>query len=270
MSAYLGLYIGKVIRSEDNGVCKVHVPGVFPDDLENMSSHLPDCMPLSPLFGAGIDTQGLTGAPSAGAHVAVMFLAGDQMKPFYFALAQGSTQWLAEHVGQWKIKTKDLEVVVDDFPGESMTFPSNSSDCATGAPTEDLLATVHIKAVNGINVEIEGACNVLIKGNAYVQVDGDSCETIKGNLYRKIEGDVVEELDGSYKRTVATTITDTATGAVAISGSTALLSGVTGASLGIGAAGSPPTAGLGVDTTGAMRIDTPVGLDIYSPYVEIH
>lgn len=81
-----GFYRGKVVRHEKkNGLCKVFIPGVYPDAYEQTPDDLPDAEQASPLFGGATRGNGMYSIPDVGAVVWCFFQNGDQNLPVYFA-----------------------------------------------------------------------------------------------------------------------------------------------------------------------------------------
>ncbi len=72
-----GFYRGTVLQHMSNGMCKVFVYGVYPDDWSNRPEMLPPAEQASPLFAGANLGNGVFSYPNVGATVWCFFANGD-------------------------------------------------------------------------------------------------------------------------------------------------------------------------------------------------
>jgi hypothetical protein len=198
------------------GRLKIHVPGVYAEELSKDPINLPWAEPVMPL-GGGSWTNELTGClntetgistiphtsskPLEGAQLWVFFEKGDQNYPKYFGAVQSGPGWLSENNNQHVIKTDNVRIRVDEHPlsGESTCFFNTyNENCANGGnivENKPARVDVEIWCASGIalNFFVSGDVNMHVKGDFYEEHLGNKHETLNGNLYRCHIGDVFEE-----------------------------------------------------------------------------
>lgn len=86
-----GFYRGKVLEHMSNGMCKVFVYGVYPDEWQNSPEKLPPAEQASALFAGSNMGNGVFSYPNLGATVWCFFANGDQNYPVYFAATLGGS-----------------------------------------------------------------------------------------------------------------------------------------------------------------------------------
>lgn len=84
-----GMYRGIVKKHLENGVLKVFVPGVFPEQWSTQPDMLPDAEMVVPIFGGNNNGNGVFSYPNIGAVVVCQFLNGDQNLPIVIGATQG-------------------------------------------------------------------------------------------------------------------------------------------------------------------------------------
>lgn len=125
MKKFLGNYRGIVLdNSGSKGMCKIYVPGIYPERINDIDIHsgayallLPWAEPAMPLFGGSSAGQGICSWPKTGANVWVFFEGGDTRRPVYFAGIPGGTAWIAENNKQYTIQTETTKLNIDDKKG---------------------------------------------------------------------------------------------------------------------------------------------------------
>lgn len=92
-----GFYRGRVLEHMSDGMCKVFVYGVYPDEWQNSPEKLPPAEQASALFAGSNMGNGVFSYPNVGATVWCFFANGDQNYPVYFASTLGgksaSARW---------------------------------------------------------------------------------------------------------------------------------------------------------------------------------
>ena len=86
-----GFYRGTVLQHLSNGMCKVFVYGVFPDEWRSAPDMLPPAEQASALFAGSNSGNGVFSYPNIGATVWCFFANGDQNQPVYFASSLGGS-----------------------------------------------------------------------------------------------------------------------------------------------------------------------------------
>lgn len=65
----LGMYRGKVLKHLENGILKVYIPGVYPDEWSTTPDKLPDAEVVVPMFGGNNNGNGVFSYPNIGTMV---------------------------------------------------------------------------------------------------------------------------------------------------------------------------------------------------------
>jgi len=214
---FYGNYRGTVVDNYDplvKGRVKLHIPGVYPEELAKTSSNLPWAEPAMDLFGGSwtnersgdLNTEtGVTTIPHTskltlqGAQVWVFFEHGNWMRPIFFAACQGGEGWHSEHNNQHVIKTDNVRVRIDERPGDSKStckFTSYNEKCnllSKKQVIKDMPTRTDIEIWN----EGGNAVNLIIKGNVNVKIEGDIYEEHVGNKHLTHIGNVYKQHDGS-------------------------------------------------------------------------
>jgi hypothetical protein len=223
-----GFYRGICVDNYDpqiKGRLKIHVPGVYAEELSKVPENLPWAEPVMPLFGGNWTNEQLGGTswdlnnetgvstiPHTsywdnldGAQLWVFFERGDQNYPKYFGAVQAGDGWLSEHNNQHVIKTDNVRIRIDENPGAGTckfdSYNKNNNHLSKKKQISKMPTRTDIEIWN----EGGNAVNIIIKGNVNMKVDGDVFEehtgdkhiTHTGNLYKKHVGDVFEEHDGT-------------------------------------------------------------------------
>ena len=216
MKRYYGIYRGiikfnsygtgllgqAVPDSQLRGKCKIYIPGVYPDEWEDLASKLPWAEPAYGLFGNDATTQGINSVPAVGTFVWIFFEEGDYRYPKYFLVCQGGSGWVSEHVKQHTLNTEKVSIVVDDSP-------------ADGSKNAVLNITVTNPNDEAIEINVNGNVVLNITGNVTQTITGDVSETITGKVTKTITGDVSETITGNVTRRVTGSVNNNVIGNVA-------------------------------------------------------
>lgn len=164
---YYGNYRGIVIYSKDpevRGRCKVHVPGVYPEEFGSKHDLLPWADPVMPLWGGswtapstgdlnrecGHTSPPLPGpGPYEGAQVWVFFEQGNWNYPAYWAAVQAGPGWLSEHKEQHMMNTRNVRLRVDEEP----TLPSTARGKSEWKVKLTIQSPVDVQNISGPAIE---------------------------------------------------------------------------------------------------------------------
>lgn len=99
------------------GRCKIFIPGVYPDVLNNrtMVDSLPYAEQASSLFGGTNNGNGMFSYPNIDSIVYCLFLDGDQNFPVYFASSLGGPITCDEKTGEWAKIRDNVNSPVDNI-----------------------------------------------------------------------------------------------------------------------------------------------------------
>lgn len=89
MKQYFGNYKGIVVKSypNKNGICKVFVPDVYPEEYKEKPEMLPDTIPVIPVgFNNDGEKNGIFATPKENSIVFVFFDGGNINYPYYFGI----------------------------------------------------------------------------------------------------------------------------------------------------------------------------------------
>lgn len=81
-----GFYLGKVLRHESYGRCKIWIPGIHTDDQKEKPDELPDAVQVSQIFGGGRKGNGCFSYPNIDSVVVCFFINRDQNYPAYLGV----------------------------------------------------------------------------------------------------------------------------------------------------------------------------------------
>lgn len=84
-----GLFRGKVLKHLENGILKVYIPDVYPEEWAAQPDKLPDAEMVVPIFGGSNNGNGVFSYPNIGTIVVCQFLDGDQNLPVVVGATQG-------------------------------------------------------------------------------------------------------------------------------------------------------------------------------------
>lgn len=84
-----GMYRGKVLKHLENGILKVYIPDVYPEEWAKQPDKLPDAEMVVPIFGGSNNGNGVFSYPNIGTIVMCQFLDGDQNLPVVIGATQG-------------------------------------------------------------------------------------------------------------------------------------------------------------------------------------
>lgn len=84
---YFGNYRGQVLEHGLNGLCKIFIPGVYPEEFKQNKSKLPWAEPCQPLFAGGAIGNGTFEYPDINSTVWLFFEGGNINYPVFFGLS---------------------------------------------------------------------------------------------------------------------------------------------------------------------------------------
>jgi hypothetical protein len=218
-----GFYRGICVDNYDplvKGRLKIHIPGVYAEELSKVPENLPWAEPVMPLFGGnwtnersgdlnvetGVSTIPHTSSkPLEGAQLWVFFEKGDQNYPKYFGAVQGGPGWLSEHNNQHVIKTDNVRVRIDENPGMGTckfdSYNKNNNHLSKKKQISQMPTRTDIEiwneGGNAVNIIIKGNVNMKVEGDIFEEHLGDKHITHTGNVYKKHIGDIYEEHQGA-------------------------------------------------------------------------
>lgn len=108
-----GFFKGKVVKHCDFGKCKIWIPGIYPDDLEEKPEKLPDAIQVAPMFGGSFKGNGVFSYPNIGSIVVCGFLNEDQNQPIYWGALQGGEDAKAQYT-EARNETSEEAIKTDD------------------------------------------------------------------------------------------------------------------------------------------------------------
>jgi len=218
-----GFYRGICVDNYDpkiKGRIKVHVPGVYAEELSKVPENLPWAEPVMPLWGGNwtnesdgcLNTEtGTTTIPHTskkpldGAQLWIFFEKGDQNYPRYFAAVQGGDGWHSEHNNQHVMKTDNVRIRIDENPGAGTckfnSYNSNNNHLSKKKQISQMPTRTDIEiwneGGNAVNIIVKGSVNMKIDGDLYEDHTGDKHITHTGNVYKNHIGDIYDVHEGS-------------------------------------------------------------------------
>ena len=191
----VGFYRGKVVQHMSNGMCKVFVPGVYPDAWESDPDKLPPAEQASPLFGGGVGGKGTFSYPGLGATVGCFFWNGDQNLPAYFAQTLGGPE-AAERWAEARPHVTEETVA----GGEDAYVHKIDVNRSTVKIWESGFIEVVVKSddagVDQVKVTLDGKGNLVASTTQQVQVTAPNVKLTAGQAMT-LEAETIKVTAGS-------------------------------------------------------------------------
>ena len=236
-SLFHGNYRGICVNNKDpmsRGRIKVHVPGVYPEELANDPTNLPWALPLMPIFGGswqnpltgclnketGVCSNPLTTTPPyEGAQLAIYFENGNHLNPIYFGTFQCGPGWFPKNNEQHIIQTKNITIIVDESPISGQYNETSLSGTVSGTMIDYAESRNYCDSNNKHNTylgqhpgvtkrHMPTRCDVKIFNNLEngcalnIGLTGTFNMFVSGDVYEEISGNKFETIHGSYYRMV--------------------------------------------------------------------
>lgn len=195
-----GWFLGTVVMHcpESNGMCKVFIPGVYPDNIKDDPTKIPDALQITPLFGGSVEGNGIFSYPNLGSTVLCGFLNEDQNKPFFIGSVLGGKLAQEKYLDAKPNLTKDTIKTGIDAYNHIISVDKSKIEMNEQGYI-DIIAKNDENGENQVHIVCDGKGNLIISTTQQVQISSPNIKMTAGQSFELTSPQVKINATQSYE-----------------------------------------------------------------------